>query len=88
MGGAVYSAMSEIIKFDPRSIPIDEAVEIVRFRLYDSSIPWQRRTDAIEMITATENPGNITKEELLVAIRWLFDHYDFDGSGKGNGGRT
>ena len=55
-----------------------EACGIVRFRLNDEEIPIHTKVSAIERVARMETHNGVLKDELVNALRWLFDHYDFE----------
>lgn len=55
-----------------------DACVIVRFKLDDEEIPIPMKVRAIEMMARMETHNGILKDEMVKALRWLFDHYDFE----------
>lgn len=58
---------------------IGAAVAIVKYHLTDDAPPETKAT-AIEMVAGMETHNSIKKDELIKALRWLFDTYDFDAA--------
>lgn len=52
-------------------------LQVVKRKLWNESIPLKTRTIAIQHVAEMENHDSVTKEELVNAIRWLFERYDF-----------
>lgn len=53
------------------------AVEIVKAGLQDPDISIQTKTRAIEQVAGMATHNGVTKEDLVNALRWIFEHYDF-----------
>ncbi|MBR2047117.1 MAG: hypothetical protein IJ960_00825 [Oscillospiraceae bacterium] len=69
--------MPSLIPFPSHHITLAEACMIVRDRMEDDSIPIPTKVLAIEMVARMETHNSIRKDDLVAALRWLFDHYDF-----------
>lgn len=54
-----------------------ESTVIVKDLLDDESLSYQTRAIAIEKVARMETHNSIKKDELIAALRWIFDHYDF-----------
>ena len=54
-----------------------ESCVIVKDLLDDDSLSYQTRAIAIEKVARMETHNSIKKDELIAALRWIFDHYDF-----------
>ena len=65
------------IPFPTYNISLPEAWEIVKNRLDDDTIALPSKVLAIEKIARMETHNSITKDDLVHALRWLFDHYEF-----------
>ena len=59
-----------------------ESCVIVKAMLDDDSLSYQTRAIAIEKVARMETHNSIKKDELIAALRWLFDHYDFTQEGE------
>ena len=70
--------MDKCIRFPTYNINMGDAWLIVKERLDDETIALPSKVLAIEKIARMETLNSITKDELQKALRWLFDHYDFD----------
>ena len=66
------------IRFPTYNVNMGDAWLIVKERLDDETIASPSKVLAIEKIARLETHNSITKDDLLRALRWLFDHYDFD----------
>lgn len=71
--------MAKLKQFPTYNISLGEAVEIVKFRLDDPNIALQSKLLAIEKVANMETHNSITKDELVKALRFLFERYDFEG---------
>lgn len=67
----------KLIPFPTYNISLRDAWEIVKHRLDDDTIAIQSKLIAIEKIARMETLNSISKDDLIHALRWLFDHYDF-----------
>lgn len=69
---------SEPILFPTYNVSLGEAVGIVKHRLDDDTIALPSKVIAIEKVARMETHNSVTKDDLVRALRWLFDHYDFE----------
>ena len=69
--------MSKVKLFPTYNISLGEAVAIVKYKLDDESIALPSKVLAIERVAEMETHNSITKDELVRALRWLFEHYEF-----------
>lgn len=69
--------LKTVLQFPSYNVSLGEAVLIVKHRLYDDSIAIQSKVLAIEQVSNMETHNSITKDELVRALRWLFEHYEF-----------
>ena len=69
--------MSKII-FPTFNISMGQAVGIVKYSLDDESISIKTKVLAIEQISEMETHNSVTKEDLVCALRWMFQYFDFD----------
>lgn len=70
--------MDNILKFPPTdNVSLPQAIGIVKSRLCDDDISFKSRMLAIEKVAYMETHNSITKDELVKALRWIFEHYDF-----------
>lgn len=53
------------------------AHEIVKYRLDDETIAIQSKVIAIQKVSLMATHNSVTKDDLVKALRWLFDHYEF-----------
>ena len=70
--------VAKTIQFPTYNINLGDACLIVKNHLDDDSIAFPSKLLAIEKIARMETHNSITKDDLVHALRWLFDHYDFD----------
>lgn len=68
-----------IIHFPTYNVSLGEAITIVRERLDDDTIAFQTKVIAISKVAQMETHNSIRKDDLVHALRWIFDHYDFEG---------
>jgi hypothetical protein len=59
------------------NVSLDESVGIVKGRLNDDTIAIQTKTLAIEQVANMETHNSITKDDLVNALRWMFEAYEF-----------
>lgn len=67
----------KVVSFPTYNISLGQAVGIVKGRLDDDSIALQSKVLSIEMVANMETHNSITKDELVRALQWLFEHYEF-----------
>lgn len=65
------------IRFPTYNVNMGDAWLIVKERLDDDTIAIPTKVLAIEKIARMETHNSISKDDLVRALRWLFDHYDF-----------
>lgn len=82
MGSLTYRERCDMenksVVFPTNFISLGMAIDIVKFRLDDTTIPLNTKMLAISRIAEMETINSITKDELQKALRWLFLHYDFE----------
>ena len=66
-----------MIQFPTYNVNIGDAWLIVKERLDDETIAIPTKVITIEKIARMETHNSISKADLVHALRWLFDHYDF-----------
>lgn len=59
-------------------LSLGQAAGIFKYRLDDKTVPLWAKVLAIEKIASFETLNGVTKDELQQALRWLFEHYQFD----------
>ena len=59
------------------NVSLAQAIGIVKGGLDDDTIAIQSKVLSIEMVANMETHNSITKKELVRALRWLFEHYEF-----------
>lgn len=58
---------------------LGEAVSIVKYHLNDfDEYDYTEITKAIAKVARMETHNSVTKNELINALRWMFDIYDFE----------
>lgn len=55
-----------------------QTADIFKYRMDDETVPIWAKVLAIEKIASFETLNGVTKDELQHAIRWLFEHYQFE----------
>ena len=70
-------AEKKTLEFPTYNVSLGEAVMIVKFHLNDLGYSFPTKVLAIERVANMETHNSVTKDELVGALRWLFDHYDF-----------
>lgn len=60
------------------NLSLGQAVGIFKYRMDDETVPIWAKVLAIEKTASLETLNGITKDELQHALRWLFEHYQFD----------
>ena len=60
------------------NLSLGQAVDILKYRMDDETVPIWAKVLAIEKIASFETLNGVTKDELQHALQWLFKHYDFD----------
>lgn len=69
--------MEKILSFPTNQVSLGTSIEIVKYRLEDDSLSIPTKVLAIENVADMETHNSVTKDELVHALRWLFDHYEF-----------
>lgn len=70
--------MKKTILFPTQNISLSEAWAIVKHSLDDDSLSYKTKVLAIGKVSEMETHNSITKADLVNALRWLFEHYDFE----------
>ena len=65
------------VRFPGYNVSLGDAILIVKHRLDDPQIALPSKVLAIELVANMETHNSITKDELVHALRWLFEHYEF-----------
>lgn len=68
----------KIIRLPTKTVSLPEAWEIVKYKLDDDSISIRLKVLAIERVANMPTHNSIKKDDLIRALRWLFEHYDFE----------
>lgn len=70
--------MKKVINFPSYNVTLGEAILIVKHHLDDDNIALQSKVIAIDMVANMETHNSVSKQELIRALRWMFEHYDFE----------
>ena len=70
-------ADKKVVSFPSFNVSLGKAVDIVKYKLSDPNIALQSKVIAIDKVANMETHNSITKDELVNALRWLFEHYEF-----------
>lgn len=54
-----------------------QALEIVKYNLENPDVTISEKTEAIKRVAEMRTQENLSKADLIFALRWLFRHYDF-----------
>lgn len=66
------------IPFPGKNVSAGQAVEIVKWRMDDPTVPIWAKVRAIEKVAGFPTLNGITKDELQKCLQWLFHYFDFD----------
>lgn len=69
--------MPKMIPFPSYNVNMGDARLIVKYHLDDDTIAVQSKVLAIARVANMETLNSISKDDLIHALRWLFDHYEF-----------
>ena len=69
--------LKKVVALPTYNVSLGQAVGIVKSGLDDDTIALQTKMLAIEKVANMETHNSITKDELVRALRWLFEHYEF-----------
>ncbi len=67
----------KVVRIPSYNVSLGDAILIVRFHLDDETIAIPTKVLAIEKVADMETHNSITKADLIRALRWIFDHYEF-----------
>lgn len=70
-------ADDKLIHFPTHHVALPDAIEIVKQRLSDETLSPQTVVCAIEQVAEMETHNSVSKNDLVNALRWLFEHYEF-----------
>ena len=65
------------IRFPTYNITLGDAILIVKYHLDDPEIALQSKVLAIDHVANMETHNSVSKAEIIRALRWLFEHYEF-----------
>ena len=69
--------MGKISYLPTDNVSLGQAVSIVKFGLNNLGYSTPQKVKAIERVANMETHNSITKDELVSALRFLFEYYDF-----------
>ena len=69
--------MAKRLEFPTYNVSLGEAILIVKIHLNNPDYAFQSKVLAIERVANMETHNSVTKNELVCALRWLFEHYEF-----------
>lgn len=69
--------LKKVVEIPTYNVSLGQAWAIVKNGLDDDTIAIQTKVLAIEKVASMETHNSITKDELVRALRWLFEHYEF-----------
>ena len=67
----------KVVRIPSYNVSLGDAILIVKFHLDDETIAIPTKVLAIEKVADMETHNSITKADLIRALRWIFDHYEF-----------
>ena len=67
----------KVVRIPSYNVSLGDAILIVKFHLDDEIIAIPTKMLAIEKVADMETHNSITKADLIRALRWIFDHYEF-----------
>lgn len=54
-----------------------QALKIVKYNLENPDVTINEKTEAIKRVAEMRTHNDLSKADLIFALRWLFRHYDF-----------
>ncbi len=69
----------KVVQFPTYNVSLGNAILIVKHHLDNPDLAIQSKVLAIEQVANMETFNSITKNDLVRALRWLYEHYDFEG---------
>lgn len=70
-------ADDKLIHFLTHHVALPDAIETVKQRLSDKTLSPKTVVCAIEQVAEMETHNSVSKNDLVNALRWLFEHYEF-----------
>ena len=67
----------KVVEFPSYNVSLGQAVGIVKSGLDDDTIAIESKVLSIERVANMETHNSITKDDLIRALWWLFEHYAF-----------
>lgn len=67
----------KVVRIPSYNVSLGDAILIIKFHLDDETIAIPTKVLAIEKVADMETHNSITKADLIRALRWIFDHYEF-----------
>lgn len=65
------------VVFPTYNLSLGDAIMMVKHHLYDDDYAIESKILAIDKVANMETHNSVTKDELVRALRWLFEHYEF-----------
>ena len=69
--------MGEVKQFPSFNVSLGQSIGIVKFSLNDPDIAIPTKVLAIENVANMETHNSVSKDDLIGALRWMFEHYEF-----------
>ena len=66
----------KIVGFPSYNVSLGEAILIVKHHLNDPGYSMLSKVLAIEYVTNMGTHNSVTKDDLIGALRWIFENYD------------
>ena len=65
------------VVFPTYNLSLGDAILMVKHHLDDADYAIESKVLAIDKVANMETHNSVTKDELVHALRWLFEHYEF-----------
>lgn len=70
-------AEKKVVPFPTYNVSLGDAILVVKHHLNDPNISQPTKVLAVDKVACMETHNSITKNDLVNALRWLFEHYEF-----------
>ena len=67
----------KVVRIPSYNVSLGDAILIVKFHLDDETIATPTKVLAIEKVADMVTHNSVNKADLIRALRWIFDHYEF-----------
>ena len=67
----------KIVAFPTHNLSLGDSILMVKNHLDDNSYAIQSKVMAISNVAGMETHNSVSKADLVHALRWLFEHYEF-----------